>query len=91
MTFFLVGIPGLSQSPPNQSISSEYVEIIVQDKQDKQDTLSVLEKLIEHLQHGRKVGSRLVCCYRIAMNLDMPYQVLFEYHLIGFCKCESAG
>jgi hypothetical protein len=25
------------------------------------------------------------------MNLDMPYQVLFEYHLIGFCKCESAG
>jgi hypothetical protein len=73
--FFLVGTPGLSQSPPNQSIISEYAEISVQDKQ---DTLSVLEKLVEHLQHGRKVGSRLVCCYRVAMNLDKPYQVLFE-------------
>jgi len=86
--FFLVGTPGLSQSPQNQSISSEYVEINVHVKQ---DTLSVLEKLIEHLQHGRKVGSRIVCCYRIAMNLDKPYQVLFENHLIDFCKCESAG
>jgi hypothetical protein len=86
--FFLVGTPGLSQSPPNQSISSEYVEI---NFQDKQDTLSVLEKLIEHLKHGRKVGSRIVCCYRIAMNLDKPYQVLFENHLIDFCNCESAG
>jgi hypothetical protein len=65
----------LSQSPPNESISSEYAEINVQGKQ---DTLSVLEKLVEHLQHGKKVGSRLVCCYRVAMNLDKPYQVLFE-------------
>jgi len=90
MTFFFpsVGTPGLSQSPPNQSINSEYVEINVHDKQ---DTLSVLEKLTEHLQHGRKVGSRIVCCYRIAMNLDKLYQVLFENNLIDFCKCESAG
>lgn len=70
-----IGIPGLSQSPPNQSISSENAEINVQDKQ---DTLSVLEKLVEHLQHGRKVGSRLVCCYRVAMNLDKAYQDILE-------------
>ncbi|KDR22519.1 hypothetical protein L798_02233, partial [Zootermopsis nevadensis] len=39
---------------------------------------AILEKLVEHLQHGRKLGSRLVCCFRVAMNLDMPYQEILK-------------
>jgi hypothetical protein len=68
----------------NQSIGSDYLEVNVQDKQ---DSLSVLEKLVEHLQHGKKLGSRLVYCFRVAMNLDIPYQVLFEtFSFIDSCK-----
>jgi hypothetical protein len=82
--FFSVNSPEPSPSPLNQSISSEYVEVNVQDKQ---DTLSVLEKLVERLKHGKKLGRRIVCCFRVAMNLDIPYQVLYEkFSFIDSCK-----
>ncbi|XP_069672308.1 spatacsin [Periplaneta americana] len=70
-----ISTPGSSQSPLNQSINSEYMEVNIRDKQ---DTQSVLEKLVEHLQYGKRLGNRILYCYRVAMNLDKSYQEVLK-------------
>ncbi|XP_067002124.2 spatacsin [Anabrus simplex] len=67
----LSSVSSMSHSLLNYSINSDFME---SPTKDSQDTMIILEKFADQLVFGKKVGRRIVACYRVAMNLEKSYQ-----------------
>jgi len=65
----------VSLSPGHSSsLGSEYIEV---PPKEQQEALTAIEKLSDRLLHGKGIGERIAACFRVSMNMDKSYVVIF--------------
>ena len=72
--FFLVNLGSLSSNLSGTHETAS--EVSNQVNQEQSDCMHLLTKLLKSLKNGITIGTRVMTCYKLAVNLGKSYQAL---------------